>query len=320
MNTAKHAYLIMAHNNFEILERLIELLDDKRNDIYIHINKRAGWIDYDRFRRRAENSRLYFIKRTNTKWGGYSQIKCILSLLRSATEKGYDYYHYLSGVDLPLKSQDDIHAFFERNTGREFVHFDNKVCRKSYMDRIRYYYFFQDRPNSRLGRLMIKCIHKSMLMVQKVLGVDRLKNNKLQIQKGADWFSITDSLARYILSEEDLIERMFKYTSLGVEMFIQTLVWNSDFKDRLYDKGYNNNYRACMRYIDWKRGKPYVWRLEDYDKLIHSDYLFARKFDYQTDPQIVEKIYRTIMHQEKGKEGDRTNQDDGMMVTEQATI
>lgn len=34
----KHAYLIMAHNNWKILEKLLILLDDKRNDIYLHID------------------------------------------------------------------------------------------------------------------------------------------------------------------------------------------------------------------------------------------------------------------------------------------
>lgn len=33
----KHAYLIMAHNNFELLRVLVKLLDDKRNDIYIYM-------------------------------------------------------------------------------------------------------------------------------------------------------------------------------------------------------------------------------------------------------------------------------------------
>lgn len=29
-----HAYLIIAHNEFEVLQKLIEALDDPRNDIY----------------------------------------------------------------------------------------------------------------------------------------------------------------------------------------------------------------------------------------------------------------------------------------------
>ena len=36
----KHAYLIIAHNEFEIQKRLIQALDDERNDIYIHFDTR----------------------------------------------------------------------------------------------------------------------------------------------------------------------------------------------------------------------------------------------------------------------------------------
>jgi hypothetical protein len=36
----KHAYLIIAHNEFKILSYLVKALDDERNDIYVHIDKR----------------------------------------------------------------------------------------------------------------------------------------------------------------------------------------------------------------------------------------------------------------------------------------
>ena len=49
--------------------------------------------------------------RINVQWGGYSQIKCELKLLKSAIEHNYDYYHLISGVYLPLKTQDYIHNF-----------------------------------------------------------------------------------------------------------------------------------------------------------------------------------------------------------------
>ena len=34
----KHAYLILAHNEFELLQILVSRLDDFRNDIYVHID------------------------------------------------------------------------------------------------------------------------------------------------------------------------------------------------------------------------------------------------------------------------------------------
>ena len=37
----RHAYLIMTHGNFEILKLQLEMLDDSRNDIYIHVDKKV---------------------------------------------------------------------------------------------------------------------------------------------------------------------------------------------------------------------------------------------------------------------------------------
>ena len=33
-----HAYLIIAHDQFDLLESLLKCIDDERNDIYIHIS------------------------------------------------------------------------------------------------------------------------------------------------------------------------------------------------------------------------------------------------------------------------------------------
>lgn len=35
----KHAYLVMARSNWNQLATLLNLLDDPRNDIYLHIDK-----------------------------------------------------------------------------------------------------------------------------------------------------------------------------------------------------------------------------------------------------------------------------------------
>lgn len=34
----KHAYCILAHNNWEQLQLLLNCIDDDRNDIYLHID------------------------------------------------------------------------------------------------------------------------------------------------------------------------------------------------------------------------------------------------------------------------------------------
>lgn len=49
-----------------------------------------------------------------------------------------------------------------------------------------------------------------------------------------------------------------------------------------------------MRLIDWGRGRPYIFRSEDYEELINSPYLFARKFDENIDGQIIQRLYDYI--------------------------
>lgn len=44
----KHAYLIMTHSSFNILQALISAIEDIRNDIYIHIDKKAD-VDVNSF-------------------------------------------------------------------------------------------------------------------------------------------------------------------------------------------------------------------------------------------------------------------------------
>lgn len=45
-----------------------------------------------------------------------------------------------------------------------------------------------------------------------------------------------------------------------------------------------------VKCLDWTRGDPYVFRDGDYDELIGSDYLFARKFDIRSDRAVCERV------------------------------
>ncbi len=67
----KHAYLIMAHNNFNQLKKLLELLDYEKNDIYIHIDKKSKF-DKSELVKDIKKSKVYFTERINVKWGSYN--------------------------------------------------------------------------------------------------------------------------------------------------------------------------------------------------------------------------------------------------------
>ncbi len=289
-----HAYLIIAHDRFEQLRTLLRLIDDARNDIFIHIDRKAGKIDQERIRSAVHRSRIVFVERISVQWGGYSQIECELRLLEAAVETGaaqggYEYLHLLSGVDLPLKSQDEIHDFFDRHRGTEFV--DCSPAGPGHSDRVRRYHLFIESTGRRKGLLHL--IEKWSVALQRVLKIYR--NEGLTLYKGTNWFSITHALAEYVVSQKSSVEKTFRHTRCADEMFLQTLVGNSHLGDRLFvpDKTGNGSERV-MRLIDWTRGKPYTFRKEDFAELTSSEELFARKFDEKTDPEIVAMIARYV--------------------------
>ena len=90
----KHAYLIMAHLNFEQLAILLELLDDIRNDIFIHVDKKVKTFDKEKLKNSCKFSKVIFTKkRINIKWGGAQQIYTEMLLFEVASKYNYSRYH-----------------------------------------------------------------------------------------------------------------------------------------------------------------------------------------------------------------------------------
>lgn len=296
--SGKHAYLITVYNQYYVLERLLMLLDDERNDIYIHVDKKSLGCEFDKLMHIVNKSKIVFIERQNVNWGGASLTFCILSLLKAAEKVGYEYYHLLSGSDLPLKSQDYIHDFFTQNKGCEFVHFTkNEQITPRLLKRVSRYHFFAEKiykQRTTAGMLFLKILEKISLGIQNILGVNRLKQD-FQLKYGAVWFSITDLLVKEILSKENWIKRTFANTLLVDELYLQTIVYNSKFKENLYLNNFDDSYLSIMRFIDWQRGSPYTWRNEDFKELIESPYLFARKFDADSDKVLVDRICNFVI-------------------------
>lgn len=289
-----HAYLIMAHSDFYILRKLIELLDHKNNDIYIHIDKKVSNFDFDYYYSLVKQSNLFFVNRIDVRWGDYSQIKCEINLLKAATKKKYHYYHLLSGVDMPLKTQDKIHNFFNKQNKNFIVFRSNEGLDQSRIDRINYYHLFYKnaRNKSRLKVKFSQKMHSICLKIQKILKINRIKNID-NFRDGANWFSITDELARYVVKNEKQIKKQYKYTYCADEIFLQTLVYNSKYYKNVYSYK-NDDYAGIKRSIDWKRGAPYTYTINDYDELIKSGMFFARKFSTKTDKKIIDKLYKSI--------------------------
>jgi len=280
----KHAYLIMAHDDLHVLARLVALLDDPRNDIFLHVDKKCKEFNPESIKARCKYSGLVLLPRRKVSWGAFSQIQCELDLLKIATRRGYARYHLLSGSDLPIKSQDEIHAFFEQYLSTEFISYhDHAMEQREFLDRIALYHPLQEWIGHQRKNTPIKLVNKAILKLQDILHIDRQKRFLDVPKKGTNWFIITHEFASYVVSQEKSIQNRYRWTLCADEIFIQTLAWNSPFREHVMNDS--------KRYVDWKRGRPYTFRKTDFDELMHSNAFWARKFSEKVDPEIIEMIY-----------------------------
>lgn len=280
----------MAHSSFELLKELIKALDSQENDIYIHLDAKIKEVDINDYCRLLKQSNIYIISnRVNVSWGHVSLVEATLNLLEASIGNNYDYYHLLSGVDFPIKSNRFIQDFFNKNKGKEFVGFDNKGSHDKITDRIMYYHFINVKwiRNSKFWYI----INNMLISIQKILHIHHHFPTD-SYSGGSEWFSITDHLAKDLVKNRDFFLSHYKYTLIPDEIFLQTFIINNDkYSKSLYN--IEDEYLGSLRAIDWRRGNPYVWKDEDLDYLLKSPYLFARKFS-ESNMDLIRNISKAI--------------------------
>ncbi len=285
----KHAYLIMAHNQWGLLGELLRIIDDPRNDIYLHIDKKVSAPLSD-LKSCVQKSNLYLTKRYNIVWGGSQMMECTISMLEQASTNTYERYHFISGVDFPIKSQDEIHGYFNQNRNLQYVGIDwSGIKSGRFLGRAQYYHYFINiigkRDEKSLCKRLLTRLEDFSLLIQKKSHVNRLNYT---MYKGSSWFSITHTAVVKILDAKKQILKRYRYTANSDEIWLQTFMMETELSDQLADSN--------LRYIKWVQGNPSPETLTmmDYETLICSDKLFARKFNLDTDGEIIMKIKEKI--------------------------
>lgn len=272
----KHAYLILAHNEPELLSLLVERLDDVRNDIYIHFDRKLSVFPDIK----TLHAGLYILKdRVDVRWADVSMLEAEYKLFHAVVDSGcqYSHHHLISGVDLPLKNQDYIHSFFTQHQGKEFVGLHQRPM-NSHADRALHYWhpFTRSFRGSGCVFAIKRILRYLVIQTQVLLGIRR--NTTIPFHKGGQWVSITRELIDYLLEQEDRAFTIFSRTFGADEYFVPTLIWDTPFMERLFDA--TDESRGAMRYIGWRAdGQLIDFTSQDLPALQQTEYLFARKFN-----------------------------------------
>lgn len=293
----RHAYCIIAHNEIEILKVLVSLIDDPRNDIFVFVDKHVMVTPFKAIS--LKYSKCFFMEnRHKIYWGGISLTNAEIKILEFAYQKGkYSYYHLISGVDLPIKSQDYIHNLFDvQNDKMEYIGISGGKSKELFLiPRTSYYYPFQKYINPEKSRKfgrVIAHMQQKMLKFQHKFHVKR--SYSMDLKMGPNWFSVTSDFVDYILSHKKILLKEFGNVCISDEIAIHTLFWNSPFRNKIYDL--NHDYHSCLRKIDFNRGNPYEWKIDDMEELMNSDCIFARKFSKEHF-DVVQEIQKQLSNE-----------------------
>lgn len=285
----KIAYIIAAHKCSTQLKLLLNQLNCKENDIYIHIDKKNDELYKDIKETIKYYSNISLIQnRIAVNWSGFSQVQATINSMREIQETNikYDYISFISGQDFPIKANEYINEFLEENKGKEFIEY--REVDECDLFRLKIYNLFREYKNIR--KLYMRIIDNILRRIQKTF-IKRRNFEGINLYHGSSWFTITHGCMEYILNYIDTNPKYihdFKYTLCPDEHFFQMIVLNSPYKSNVE----NNN----LRYIDWRRpaNSPRTLDITDIDKLKDTPKLIARKFDIEVDNSIVTELIREI--------------------------
>jgi len=288
---AKHAYLIMEHSNLPVAQAAIRMIDDPRNDIFIYID--GDEVHQSDFV--AKQSHIYFINHhIDVFWADFMQVE--MALIELAVNTGhYGYYHLLTDAGLPIKSQDQIHEFFDNDPNQMiYMHVNCHTFKSIQRQCAVNYPFFKSKAfrHSKAKKVLAKAASR----IECAFGVNHLAKNKEipVVYNGWQAFSIPDDFARYIVEKKDLLHKTFDHALANEEEAFQSLAMNSKFRYRMY--GYNGKddaQDASKRMINWnpEHWTPLIFAEKDFEAIkANKNCFFARKFYANVDMKIVEMV------------------------------
>lgn len=285
----KIAYLIVAHHQFNHLQRLIDGLNHDGARFFIHVDLKAAALP-------ELNGPVQFIVQQKVYWAGFSQVEVSLRLMEAARQQGeFDYFILLSGVDYPLKSNQRLLEKLHDERG-EYINIMKGYQPTKPAARLEKYHW--QKINRRKNTPAVKFM-KALEKLVYHLGVRK----KVQVQPyvGSNWFALSAECVQYIfefLKAHPGYKKAFRYALCADESFFHTIIGNSPFIEKC---------RHCLHYADWSGPNPPATIEEKHLQIFESSKsmvdaygeftpFFARKFPDNSGP-LVEAIERRLRAQ-----------------------
>jgi hypothetical protein len=275
------AYLVLAHRGPQQLRALCSLLGSQGASVWVHVDAKApqpafaqALAGLPRVQRLPQPLPIW--------WGGFNMVAATLRLCESALAAGADRLVLLSGMDFPIQPLSAVERALARPVDRiEMLRLpDPSLGPDGGLDRFRWMHRADAAARWGLPGRVPTLLHRRLLP-----WLHRRPPMGLQPLVGSQWWALQAGTVRRVLEALDQDPDLLRYFSgIGIpdESLFQTLV---------HQLAPDRPRTGAGRLITWDRHpKPYVYRLADWPELMASDALFARKFDFEQDPALAQRL------------------------------
>ena len=265
------AYLILVHRYPNQFKRLFKAIYHPDNYYLIHVDKRSGTQlqkTVQDFLSDYPNATMMISK--NALWGGYSLIDAELRGIKQLLKMGrnWEFFINLSGQDFPLKSQNDIKKFLQKNRGKDFMKVLNqREFRFDTLYRIENYVI-------EFGNKILRTFFKRPYLADVTPYI------------GNQWVILSRKFCEFVSDNPEVVrfKKFYRNTFIPDEGFFQTVIMNTSYKATIINDD--------KRIIDWVPSgtiklRPRDFTTKDAKFLLKSKGLFARKFDENVDEKIL---------------------------------
>lgn len=317
----KIAYLILAHQYPEQLKRLIRLRNSENTSFFIHISKKIKQETYNKFLKELSDfPNVHFINRQVIYMFDFGHTQASLQGIKEVIESkvDFDWLILSTGQDYSLKSNSYIEKFFLENEGKIFLDYmDNLVPTDGLWlnrgnDNINYWHIrlwtlrfvFPGALNlnshnryCNSPKIWYKILSYLWDRVVPLLPINRKFPEGFTPFRGSAYWCFPRYCVEYIydfVNKNKGFVNFFKYVDGPDEMFFQTLLLNSPLKDKIV----NDN----LFFIDWENPNPScprVFEKCDFERLVNSPKLFARKFNATRDAEILDLLDQKLLQETK---------------------
>ncbi len=316
----KNLYMIMCHKNLDQVLLLAKTMLTEDSDVVVHVDSSVNDDKYISFINATKDIPNFYVteERIHGVLDTRTLVDIVFIMLSHIKKKNLSYKNYclLSGQDFPIKPVMEINKNLLENYPTPHIDctpYDtrNWICPKfqstPWLFKFRKSTLSKLDPENHIRKILNIATKKlqNCFELLKQTSYDKLTKLGVSLYGGSAWWILPDTAIDFIYDEytnsSKIVNCLLKART-PEETFFQTMIMRSPFKNDVHINPVDQVEQTCKTWAYFSdkdkpfTGHPYVFTVNEFDKLRDSSFWFARKFDIQQDHEIIELIQKHLIN------------------------